>query len=169
MEITKNHKNLQLDRIHRDRENMEFSCVKFDILIFTCMHGNKFLVALLWSLKLSAWMIKIHNWMITCWILHQFRRIVALTMCNVTCHTTFPLTCRFRCVRCSWFLQWRQRLPRSTQAVYDVMSPAQWRHARSKRKGKGQFLFIHWCDDDMAADSFHIAAKNGHMLEWSSW
>ena len=35
MEITKKYKNLQLDLIHRDRENMEFSCVKFDILIFT--------------------------------------------------------------------------------------------------------------------------------------
>ena len=35
MEITKKYKNLQLDLIHRDRENMEFSCVKFDILIFS--------------------------------------------------------------------------------------------------------------------------------------
>ena len=35
MEMKNNHKKFQLDRIHRDRENMEFSCVKFDILMFT--------------------------------------------------------------------------------------------------------------------------------------
>ena len=35
MYIKNSHKQFQLDRIHRDREIMQFSCVKFDILIFT--------------------------------------------------------------------------------------------------------------------------------------
>ena len=36
MNIKTSHKNFQLHRIHRDRAIMQFSCVKFDILIFTC-------------------------------------------------------------------------------------------------------------------------------------
>ena len=40
MGMKNNHKKFQLDRIHRDRENMKFSCVKFDILMFmwVCTH-----------------------------------------------------------------------------------------------------------------------------------
>ena len=53
MEIKNNHKNFQLDRIHRDRDNMEFSCVKFDILMFTS--GKNGIGCKKWFWGASAW------------------------------------------------------------------------------------------------------------------